>query len=87
LCWALVISNAYPFLVDRVPANQAGTYTGLWNATLGLAGLISPPIYGLVVDTFGFGAFFIPGIIFMTAGLVCTLGITEGSRGLDADAG
>jgi sugar phosphate permease len=64
-----------------------GTYTGLWTATIGLAGLISPPIYGLVVDTFGFGAFFVPGIVFMTAGLVCTLGITEGSRGLDADAG
>ncbi|MGH2361492.1 MAG: MFS transporter [bacterium] len=87
LCWALAITNAYPFLVDRVPANQAGTYTGLWTATIGLAGLISPPIYGLVVDTFGFGAFFVPGIVFMAAGLVCTLGITEGSRGPDADAG
>lgn len=87
LFWALAIANAYPFLIDRVPPNQAGTYTGLWNATLGFAGLISPPIYGLVVDSFGFGAFFVPGIVFMAAGLVCTLGITEGSRGLDADAG
>ena len=80
LCWALAITNAYPFLVDRVPANQAGTYTGLWNATLGLAGLISPPIYGLVVDTFGFGAFFIPGIVFMAAGLACTLVIPGGAK-------
>ncbi len=78
--WALAITNAYPFLVDRVPANQTGTYTGLWNATLGLAGLISPPIYGLVVDTFGFGSFFVPGIVFMAAGLTCTLGITEGAK-------
>lgn len=80
LGWALVITNAYPFLVDRVPASQTGTYTGLWTATVGLAGLISPPIYGLVVDTFGFGSFFAPGIVFMAAGLACTLGITEGAK-------
>lgn len=79
LGWALAITNAYPFLIDRVPANQTGTYTGLWTATLGLAGLISPPIYGLVVDTFGFGSFFAPGIVFMAAGLACTLGMGGGS--------
>ncbi len=80
--WALVITNAYPFLVDRIPPYQTGTFTGLWNAALGFAGLISPPIYGLVVDRFGFGAFFLPGVVFMTAGLVSTLGITDGnSRG------
>ena len=78
LGWALVITNAYPFLVDRVPPRQTGTFTGLWNAALALAGLISPPVYGLVVDTFGFGAFFIPGVVFMAAGLVSTLGIIEG---------
>lgn len=78
LGWALVVTNAYPFLIDRVPAKQTGTYTGLWNATLGLAGLISPPIYGLVVDTFGFGSFFAPGIVFMAAGLACTLGMGGG---------
>lgn len=77
LCWALIITNAYPFLVDRVPPKQVGTYTGLWNAVLGLAGLISPPIYGLFVDTFGFGSFFVPGVAFMAAGLACTLGITD----------
>src|SRR5207302_1625427 len=70
LGWALVITNAYPFLVDRVPPRQTGTFTGLWNAALALAGLISPPVYGLVVDTFGFGAFFIPGVVFMAAGCV-----------------
>lgn len=78
--WALVITNAYPFLVDRVPPRQTGTFTGLWNAALALAGLISSPIYGLVVDTFGFGAFFVPGVAFMAAGLLSTLGITEGNR-------
>ncbi len=75
LSWALWVVNAYPLLVDQVAPKQVGIYTGLWNAVLGLAGLISPPIYGLVVDTFGFGWFFAPGIVFMALGLVCTLGI------------
>src|SRR5947199_373495 len=80
LGWALAITNAYPLLVDRVPPRQTGTFPGLWNAALALAGLISPPVYGLVVDAFGFGAFFIPGVVFMAAGLVSTLGIIEGDN-------
>lgn len=80
LGWALIIINAYPFLLERVPPRQTGTYTGLWNAALGLAGLIAPPIYGLIVDTFGFAAFFIPGMGFMAAGLLSTLGITDGDK-------
>jgi len=80
LCWALLVVNAYPFLVDRIPPNQTGIYTGLWTAVLGVGGLISPPIYGLVVDTFGFGAFFAPGIALMAVGLVLTLGLNEKRR-------
>jgi len=77
LSWALWVVNAYPLLVDQVAKEQVGIYTGLWIAVLGLAGLISPPIYGLVVDTFGFGFFFVPGIVFMALGLACTLGISD----------
>jgi predicted MFS family arabinose efflux permease len=73
--WALIIVNAYPLLVDRVQSPHTATYTGLWNAALGLAGLLSPLLYGFAVDRWGFGAFFTPGIIFAGAGLVSTLGI------------
>ena len=83
--WALVITNAYPFFVDRIPAAQTGTFTGLWNATLALAGLVSPPIYGAVVDAFGFGAFFVPGVVFMAAGIACTFGMTTQTRPLRAN--
>jgi MFS family permease len=79
LGWALIVTNAYPLLIDRVPPRQTGTYTGLWHAALGCAGLISPPVYGLVVDTAGFGAFFVPGIAFLTVGLLSTLGVREGT--------
>ncbi len=80
VAWALWVVNAYPFLIDRVAASETGTYTGLWNAVLGFAGLASPPVYGLAVDALGFGAFFLPGILFMGAALACVLAIRDGDR-------
>jgi MFS family permease len=80
VAWALWVVNAYPFLIDRVAPAEAGTYTGLWNAVLGFAGLASPPLYGLAVDTLGFAAFFVPGILFMGGALACVLGIRQGHR-------
>src|SRR2546428_4606909 len=60
--WALVITNAYPFFVDRIPAAQTGTFTGLWNATLALAGVGSPPPpCAVVVRGGGRGVFFSGG--------------------------
>ena len=73
--WALIITNAYPVLLRLVPRALTGTYTGLWNVVIALAGLLSPPLYGLVVDAFGFGAFFWPGIAFLMVGLACSLAI------------
>ncbi|HEX6989299.1 MAG TPA: MFS transporter [Bacillota bacterium] len=73
ICWALIIINAYPVLLELTPRAQAGTYTGLWNVVIALAGLISPPLYGAVVDGFGFDAFFWPGIVFLALGLASIL--------------
>jgi maltose/moltooligosaccharide transporter len=79
-CWSLVTVNAYPLLMDYVPAQQAGAYTGLYGAVVALAGLIAPPLYGLVVDTWGFGVFFVPGVIFLALGLLCALRMQSGAR-------
>lgn len=73
LSWALIITNAYPILTDLVPPERAGAYTGLWNVVIGVAGLISPPLYGAVVDRWGFGAFFLPGIAFLALAMLCSL--------------
>lgn len=77
ISWALIISNAYPILVDLTPPDQAGTYTGLWNVVIALAGLVSPPVYGLVVDTLGFGAFFLPGVVFLALALWFSLRVGD----------
>src|SRR2546428_4400017 len=59
--WALVITNAYPFFVDRIPAAQTGTFTGLWNATLALAGPVAPPVHRAGGGGVGVGGLFLAG--------------------------
>jgi len=76
LCWALLMSNAYPILVNLAPPEAAGTYTGLWNLAVALAGLISPPLYGAAVDAFGWRAFFPVGTAFLLAALLFAYRIT-----------
>jgi MFS family permease len=71
LSWALIITNAYPMLMNMTPPEKSGTYTGLWNMTIAFAGLVSPPIYGWVVDLLGYGSFFVTGVAFLLGALVC----------------
>ncbi|QIA26628.1 SLC45 family MFS transporter [Thermaerobacter sp. PB12/4term] len=68
LCWALLMTNAYPILVNLAPPGTLGTYTGLWNLAIAVAGLISPPLYGAVVDLLGWAAFFPVGLVFLVLG-------------------
>jgi len=70
LSWALIITNAYPTLMDLTPLEMSGTYTGLWNMTIAIAGLAAPPVYGWIVDLFGYGFFFTTGIGFLVLALV-----------------
>jgi len=70
LAWALIITNAYPTLMDLTPPEMSGTYTGLWNMTIAIAGLAAPPVYGWIVDLFGYGFFFTTGIGFLVLALV-----------------
>ena len=71
VCWALLMTNAYPILINLAPAGAAGTYTGLWNLAIALAGLVSPPLYGAAVDAFGWRAFFPAGVLFLFLGYLC----------------
>jgi MFS family permease len=75
--YALVIANAYPVLVNLAPPEQAGTYTGLWNVAIAVAGLVSAPLYGAVIDLLGFRAFFVPGVVFTVLALLWSLRIRK----------
>src|SRR2546427_13079818 len=58
--WALVITNAHPFFVDRIPAAQTGTLTRLSDATLALAGAGPPPARRGAVRPPGVGGSLLP---------------------------
>ncbi len=68
LCWALLMTNSYPILINLAPPGTLGTYTGLWNLAIAVAGLVSPPLYGAVVDLLGWAAFFPVGLVFLVLG-------------------
>jgi maltose/moltooligosaccharide transporter len=75
LAWAVFLVNAYPVLLQVIPPGHVGLFSGLWGATSALGGLLAPPIYGWVVDRWGFDAFFLPGIVFMAVAVACSLAL------------
>ncbi len=75
LAWALFLVNAYPVLLQVIPSAHVGLFSGLWGATSALGGLLAPPLYGWVVDRWGFEAFFLPGIVAMTVAVACSLAL------------
>ncbi|MCL6552802.1 MAG: MFS transporter [Firmicutes bacterium] len=75
LAWAVFLVNAYPVLLQVIPPAHVGLFSGLWGATSALGGLLAPPIYGWVVDRWGFDAFFLPGIVFMIVAVACSLAL------------
>jgi MFS family permease len=75
LAWALFLVNTYPMLLQMIPSTHVGLFSGLWGATSALGGLLAPPVYGWTVDRWGFDAFFLPGIGFMTVAGACSLAL------------
>ncbi|MDB4894523.1 MAG: putative glycerol transport protein [Firmicutes bacterium] len=58
--WALVTINAYPMVVDLVSDRLTGVYTGLYYVFSGLATLVGPLLFGILLDLGGNRALF-PG--------------------------
>lgn len=67
--WALVMINAYPFVVSMTQAKNVGTYTGLYYLFSSLAAIASPPLIGYLIDTLGFSILF----KYSTAGFILAL--------------
>jgi Na+/melibiose symporter-like transporter len=58
VAWALVIINAYPYVMSMTDAAEAGRYTGLYYVFTSLAAIVSPPLAGALIDRFGYGILF-----------------------------
>lgn len=59
ICWALININSYPFVVSIGRESSIGTRTGLYYLVSSLAAVTSPPLFGLLIDQFGYGALFV----------------------------
>lgn len=58
IAWALVMINAYPFVVSMTDIKNVGAYTGLYYLFSSLAAIASPPLIGLLIDKVGYGILF-----------------------------
>jgi len=56
--WALVNINSLPMVVDSVPQNKLGTYTGLYYFASMSAAIVGPIAIGQTVDVFGYRSMF-----------------------------
>jgi maltose/moltooligosaccharide transporter len=73
LFWAGININAYPFIIATGSEHSFGTRTGLYYLVSSLSAITSPPLLGLLIDFWGFGALFFSAAISMVLALLCML--------------
>jgi maltose/moltooligosaccharide transporter len=71
--WALIIVNAYPFVISMTDTKNIGSYTGFYYFFSSLASLVSPPFIGLLIDKLGYGILFKYSVVGFILALVCIL--------------
>lgn len=71
--WAFININSYPFVTDMVNEDRIGTSTGLYYLFSSIAFILSPVLFGLLIDFAGYKyifllscAFFILALIFIS---------------------
>lgn len=75
--WACININAYPFIISTGSEQSFGTRTGLYYFASSLASIISPPVFGLLIDLLGFGILFYAAAISMLFALACMLKVNN----------
>ena len=56
--WACININSYPFIISTGKEESIGTRTGLYYLVSSLAAISSPPLLGLMIDSFGYAILF-----------------------------
>jgi len=78
--WALVIINAYPFVVSMAETKNAGAYTGIYYLFTSLSAVVSPPLAGTLIDSFGYGILFLYAAVMFVLALVFLLAVKAPGR-------
>ena|SRR5690554_1163622 len=76
--WALININSFPMVADMAPAAKLGLYTGLYYFSSQLAAIISPPIFGIVMDLTSRRAMFPMAALAFACALVMMIFVRRG---------
>lgn len=87
LFWACININSYPWIVSTGREESIGTRTGIYYFVSSLAAITSPPLLGLLIDTFGYSALFISASGGMLLALLCMLKIAPDEKRIESDPG
>ncbi|MDQ0089361.1 MFS family permease [Paenibacillus anaericanus] len=85
LFWACININSYPWIVSAGREESIGTRTGIYYFVSSLAAITSPPLLGLLIDTFGYSALFISATGGMLLALLCMLKIAPDEKRIESD--
>jgi len=76
--WALVNINSLPMVVDSVPQNKLGTYTGLYYFASMSAAIVGPIAIGQTVDIFGYRSMFWAAALALALAAILLSRVTKG---------
>ncbi|MGE5591725.1 MAG: SLC45 family MFS transporter [Bacillota bacterium] len=76
--WAMININSYPMVADMAGADNTGAYTSLYYVFSSLAAIAGPPLFGFLMDRFGYGTMFYWSALFF---VVAFLAMTRVRRG------
>ncbi len=83
VAWALININSYPMVVEMTTPDRIGTYTGLYYLFSSLAAIGGPPVFGYLVDVFGWGTLFIWSALTFVVAFGCMAAVRGGEARMD----
>jgi len=75
--WACININSYPFIISTGKEESIGTRTGLYYLVSSLAAISSPPLLGMMIDSFGYAILFYCASLSMLVALAFMLMVRQ----------
>lgn len=78
ICWALVNINSYPMVAELAGAHRTGAFTGLYYLFSNLAAIISPLVFGALIDLLDWPVLFAGAALSMIVAIRLLRGVEHG---------
>ncbi len=76
--WVTIITNSFPMLWQMASYGTMGIYTGLYYTFSQAAAIASPPLTGVLIDSFGYPGMFVFGAACMVIAWIIMDGVSKG---------